>query len=96
MTLPDIEKTVFTRLFFISTLLLSPLSVSAATFDVAVQNNSFSPNNLTIEVGDTVRWTNNSGRTHDVTADNAVSPLARHLTALQKFSTTARYTAARA
>jgi PKD repeat protein len=51
-------------------LLLCPIFVWAATHDVMVGNNFFSPNNLTIEVGDTVRWTNNSGRTHDVTADD--------------------------
>lgn len=41
----------------------------AVTHDVVVRNNFFSPNDLTIEVGDTVRWTNNSGL-HDVTADD--------------------------
>jgi len=52
---------------------LSLLSVpglsAAATHDVTVRNNFFSPNNITIEVGDTVRWTNNAGF-HDVTADD--------------------------
>jgi len=41
----------------------------AATHDVMVGNNFFAPNDLTIEVGDTVRWTNNGGF-HDVTADD--------------------------
>lgn len=45
-------------------------STQATTHDVTVGNNFFSPNDLTIEVGDTVRWTNNAGRTHDVTADD--------------------------
>ena len=44
-------------------------SALAVTHDVAVENNFFSPNDLTITVGDTVRWTNNSGF-HDVTADD--------------------------
>jgi plastocyanin len=48
----------------------SPTLGMAATHDVTVGNNFFSPNDLTIEVGDTVRWTNNAGRTHDVTADD--------------------------
>jgi plastocyanin len=50
---------------------LIPLSsgVAAATHDVSVGNNFFEPNDLTIQVGDTVRWTNNSGF-HDVTADD--------------------------
>lgn len=41
----------------------------AATHDVTVRSNFFSPNNITIEVGDTVRWTNNAGF-HNVTADD--------------------------
>jgi len=57
-------------LLAICSLFLFPISVHAVTHDVTVGNNFFSPNNLTIEVGDTVRWTNNSGRTHDVTADD--------------------------
>lgn len=34
-----------------------------------MQNFNFSPNDLTIQVGDTVRWTNVDGF-HDVTEDN--------------------------
>ncbi|NNK37797.1 MAG: hypothetical protein HKP03_04910 [Xanthomonadales bacterium] len=57
---------------FIATCLLILLATAAesTTHDVVVGNNFFSPNDLTIEVGDTVRWTNNAGRTHDVTADD--------------------------
>lgn len=58
------------RLVFLACMLLSPLYASAATHDVTVGNNFFSPNDLTIEVGDTVRWSNNSGGTHDVSADD--------------------------
>jgi plastocyanin len=46
------------------------LTAEAEVHDVVVGNNFFSPNDLTIQVGDTVRWTNNSGRMHDVTADD--------------------------
>ncbi len=53
----------------ISLLFIFPFSVIAATHDVTVGNNFFSPNDLTIVVGDTVRWTNNSGF-HDVAADD--------------------------
>jgi len=42
---------------------------NAATFNVTVSNFKFTPNNLEIEVGDTVIWTNNDGF-HDVIADN--------------------------
>ncbi len=61
-----------TSLFFASLMLLSPLWAVAATHEVLVLDPSrFSPNNLTIEVGDTVRWTNApGGNFHDVTADD--------------------------
>jgi plastocyanin len=62
---------LFYSLVFIAVFLFPPLSAAATTYDVTVGNNFFSPNDLTIEVGDTVRWTNNSGGTHDVTADDA-------------------------
>ena len=59
----------YSRLFFIIFLLFPPILAQAVTHDVSVQNNFFTPNNLTIEVGDTVRWTNSAGF-HDVTADD--------------------------
>jgi plastocyanin len=41
------------------------------THDVAVNDSLFTPNNITIEVGDTVRWTNAAGGLlHNVTADD--------------------------
>ncbi len=59
------------RSFLSFFLLTFPVAVFAATHDVAVMDNFFSPNDLTINVGDTVRWTNPpSGNPHDVTADN--------------------------
>jgi plastocyanin len=55
-------------------LLISALFTSvlmAATHDVTVNDDFFSPNDLTIQAGDTVRWTNAvGGFNHDVTADN--------------------------
>jgi len=53
--------------------IILPASVIAATtHEVQVLDpQSFSPNDLTIEVGDTVRWINAAGgRLHDVTADD--------------------------
>ncbi len=44
-------------------------AAAQTTHDVTVQNFSFSPNDLTIRVGDIVRWTNVQG-THDVVEDN--------------------------
>jgi len=50
-------------------LMLSGINFSQTTHDVTVQNFSFSPQSLTITVGDIVRWTNISG-THNVKADD--------------------------
>ncbi len=57
----------FALAVFATTLILD---AHAETFDVSVTSNRFTPNNLTISVGDTVRWTNNGGF-HDVVEDNA-------------------------
>lgn len=59
----------FFKLLFLGLAMMSSTLALAETHDVQVGNNFFSPNDLTIEVGDTVRWTNNSGF-HDVTADD--------------------------
>jgi plastocyanin len=48
---------------------LHPFAASAATHEVSIVGLSFRPNDLTIAVGDTVRWTNNGG-SHDVQADS--------------------------
>ena len=42
------------------------------TIDVSIASFAFTPPNLTINVGDTVRWTNNDGRTHTATSDSSV------------------------
>ncbi len=44
-------------------------SFTQTLHDIAVANFSFTPSDLTITVGDTVRWTNNGG-THSVQADD--------------------------
>jgi plastocyanin len=44
-------------------------SSTAEVHEVTVQNFNFSPNDLTIQAGDTVRWTNMDGF-HDVTEDS--------------------------
>ena len=52
--------------------LLVPLLVNtagAATIDVAVTNDVFTPEDIVIQKGDTVRWTNTEG-THNVIAQN--------------------------
>ncbi len=62
-------STLLLKLFFSMSVLLTPLLALSATHEVSVRNTFFTPNDLTIEVGDTVRWTNNSGL-HNVTADD--------------------------
>jgi plastocyanin len=42
-----------------------PASASATTFDVGASGTSFTPSDLTVAPGDTVRWTNNGGQ-HNV------------------------------
>ncbi|MFO0753949.1 MAG: S-layer homology domain-containing protein [Thermodesulfovibrionales bacterium] len=53
-------------------LLMSAVS-RAATVDVSMQDFSFSPQSITVSVGDTVRWTNNQG-THTATSGTNCSP----------------------
>ncbi len=55
---------------FIVALLISPMALAKTTHMVTVSDNFFSPAKLTIEPGDTVRWTNASGGApHNVTSD---------------------------
>lgn len=85
---------VFTgRLPIISSVLLSclliPVLATAETHIVTVGDDFFSPNDLTIQAGDTVRWENAAGgNPHDVTADDFsfASPLAASFTYDRVFS----------
>jgi len=43
---------------------------AAGGMAVSMQNITFSPNNLSVKVGDTVTWTNDEAVGHDVTADD--------------------------
>jgi len=65
-------------------LLISPIASARTTHMVTIGNNFFSPTNLTIEPGDTVRWTNaSSGNLHNVTSVTGVwtpSPTALRFT----------------
>ncbi len=76
MCLPVRNKTqsslLYCKLFIVMMMFLSPLCAVAATHEVMVLDpRSFSPADLTIEVGDTVRWINaTGGNSHDVTADD--------------------------
>jgi plastocyanin len=64
---------LFASFFIITLCFLLPSYAVAATHEVMVLDpRSFSPNDLTIEVGDTVRWVNaDGGNQHDVTADDS-------------------------
>ena len=43
---------------------------SPSMHEVSITNNAFNPATLTISVGSTVKWTNNSSSMHTVTSDN--------------------------
>lgn len=49
----------------------APSLALAAQVNVSIGDNSFSPQTLTVNAGDTVVWTNNGNMAHTVTADNA-------------------------
>jgi PKD repeat protein len=62
------RKQALTLIF--SCFLFFPFLARAATHEVAIGDNFFSPNNLTINVGDTVHWSYSGSRSHDVTAND--------------------------
>ncbi|MBI5884560.1 hypothetical protein HZB89_00510, partial [archaeon] len=49
----------------------APAVVESKTLEVSIQNYSFSPAELTIKKGDSVKWTNLDGVSHTATSDNA-------------------------
>lgn len=51
-------------------LLLPVAPASAATRSVNIPGNYFSPPTIKVHVGDTVRWSNNSGENHTVTSNS--------------------------
>lgn len=55
-------------------LVLTGISLRAATFQVQIRDFYFTPTNLSIAVGDTVRWTNTSSFQHDTSGTNAAFP----------------------
>ncbi len=86
-------KSIFSLIFVIPVVFLTPLYALAATHEVQVLDpRSFSPSVLTIEVGDTVRWINAAGgNVHDVTADDSsfASPRAAGFTYERTFNSIA-------
>jgi plastocyanin len=51
----------------------SPTGGGATTHDVDIEGNAFDPATLTIQVGDTVRWTNQDGIAHTATSDDGTT-----------------------
>ena len=62
-------RNIFRAYLGVLSFIVIPFSLLAqTTHDVTVGDNFFSPSNLTIQMGDTVRWTNAGGGVpHDVT-----------------------------
>ena len=52
-----------------SSLVLFAAPASAAEQTVTVRDNSFDPQSKSVNVGDTIRWTNEGTATHNVTFD---------------------------
>jgi len=47
----------------------------AATVNVSIVDFAFQPNAISVQIGDTVIWTNNGGAPHNVTSDGGAGPL---------------------
>jgi plastocyanin len=60
-----------------------------ATVNIALGDNNFTPAQVTVNVGDTVIWTNTGRNPHDVTADNGAFFSDRRMMNGQTFSYTA-------
>jgi plastocyanin len=46
----------------------TPAAAEGGTANVAIQNNRFAPDKITVKVGQKIHWTNNDGYVHNVTA----------------------------
>jgi len=64
------QKNIRPFLASLSLALITHISAAAMTTNVTFQNFSFTPQSVTIQVGDTVVWTNGGG-VHTVTGDGA-------------------------
>jgi len=61
-------------LFMIAVFLLLTVNSYSAVVDVRIVNFSFVPATITVNVGDTVRWTNNDGVLHSTTSGTNCQP----------------------
>ena len=66
-----------------------PAAPAAATVNIEMRDNMFVPQNVTVNVGDTVVWTNVGQRPHDATAGNGAFSSPRRMMNGQTFSWTA-------
>ncbi|MBL1279132.1 MAG: T9SS type A sorting domain-containing protein [Fluviicola sp.] len=69
----NFKTTIKNYAVLLSFLLVCNLSFSQVLVNIDVSGISFTPSSITINVGDTVRWTNSSG-THNVNATTATYP----------------------
>jgi plastocyanin len=79
----------FMALIVLSVLIYQPLiTLAQTTHEVTVGNNFFSPANLTIQAGDTVRWTNpaDGGPPHNVDGNGFASTTAESFVFTQVFT----------
>lgn len=60
--------------FFLATTVFGGSPARAATTDVSINNFAFNPSTLTVNVGDTVHWTNSDPVTHTVTSGTSPTP----------------------
>ena len=66
------------KIFFfilVAGILLASVSAHAATTAVNIQNNAFTPKDVTLKAGDTITWTNQDSVKHDVDFGTFKSPL---------------------
>jgi len=77
-----------TMLILLLSLLALGITASAETIDVAIEGFAFTPNDLTISVGTTVRWTNNDAAPHTSTSDDMTTWDSGTLTTGQDWSFT--------
>jgi plastocyanin len=74
MTASVVQRSIHRRLavaasFAVLGLAIVGSAASAADGTVSISGNAFAPRTVTVEVGDTVTWTNSDARAHTATAD---------------------------
>ena len=67
-------KTLYKTLSILSCTVVIALSAYGITHTVTVNDGSFSPATLSVQVGDTIRWVRNSANANDHTTTSAVVP----------------------